>query len=140
MITFFHVVPTCCSAVISPSSSNCHQNFFWKNTAKNFIATCFIYSIHLISWAYSNKIPFFVLCFKEILVSVPVRWQQNSAETCRSYVKYCKRKLSNIAFVCATGAFYEVVHCPGSALLYMCERKKIVPNTGNVCIIRRRNG
>jgi len=27
------------------------------------------------------------LCFKEILVSVPRRWRDNSAEICRSYVK-----------------------------------------------------
>jgi hypothetical protein len=62
------------------------------------------------------KNPIF-LCFKEILVSGVLRWQDNSTETCRSYVKYCKRKLSNSVFVGATGAFYEVVSCPGSAFL-----------------------
>jgi len=32
-------------------------------------------------------------------VSGPLRWQDNSAVTCRSYVKYGKRKSSNSLFV-----------------------------------------
>ena len=39
------------------------------------------------------------MCFKEILVSVPWRWRDNSAEICRNYVKERKLKWWNSAFV-----------------------------------------
>jgi len=44
----------------------------------------------------------FAVYFKEILVSSPWRWWDNSAETCRSYGKECIPKLENSAFVGVT--------------------------------------
>jgi len=41
---------------------------------------------------------FIAVCFKEILVLVPSRWRDNSAETCSRYVKDCEHKLQNSAF------------------------------------------
>jgi hypothetical protein len=45
---------------------------------------------------------FIVVCFKEVLMSAPWRWRDNSAETCRSYVKDCRHKLQTSAFVDVT--------------------------------------
>ena len=36
---------------------------------------------------------FIVVYYKEILVSFPLIWRDNSAETCRSHVKDCTHKL-----------------------------------------------
>jgi len=47
-----------------------------------FIVTCFI-----------------ALCFKEMLVSAPCRWQDNSAEMRKNCVKDCTHKLQNSLFV-----------------------------------------
>jgi hypothetical protein len=38
---------------------------------------------------------FSAVCLKEVLVSAPRRWKDNSAETCGSYVKDCEHKLQN---------------------------------------------
>ena len=40
--------------------------------------------------------------FEEMLVSAPWRWQDNCAETCRSYVTDYKHKWQNSAFVSVT--------------------------------------
>jgi len=48
---------------------------------------------------YVYYVLFYCCIFKDILVSAPRRCQDNSAETCRSYVKDCSHKLLNIAFV-----------------------------------------
>ena len=42
---------------------------------------------------------FIVVCFKEILVSDPWRWQDNKTETFKSYVEDSMHKLENSAFV-----------------------------------------
>ena len=49
----------------------------------------------------------FYCCMSEwILVSAPWGWRDNSAETCRSYVKDCKLKLYTSAFVGGTWIIY----------------------------------
>ena len=45
---------------------------------------------------------FTVVCFKEMLMSAPRIWRDNSAETCRSYVKDGTHKLQTSAFVGVT--------------------------------------
>ena len=47
------------------------------------------------------------MCGKEISVSAPRTWRDNSAETCGSSVKYCTHKLQNSACVGVT----NVIHC-----------------------------
>ena len=42
---------------------------------------------------------FIAACFKEMLVSAPCRWQDNSAETHKNSVKDCTPKLQNGLFV-----------------------------------------
>jgi len=37
-------------------------------------------------WYHNICTYFFAVCFKEILVSTPWRWQDKNAKTCRSYV------------------------------------------------------
>jgi len=42
---------------------------------------------------------FIDVCFKEILVLASLRWRDNNAEKCRSYVKDNTHKVQNMALV-----------------------------------------
>jgi len=45
---------------------------------------------------------FIAVCFEDMFMSAPWRWQDNSTETCRSFVKHCTHKLQNRACVGVT--------------------------------------
>ena len=49
---------------------------------------------------------FIAVCFKDMFMSAPWRWQDNSTETCSSCVKHCTHKLQNRAFVGVTWVIY----------------------------------
>jgi hypothetical protein len=49
---------------------------------------------------------FIAVYFKDMFTSAPRRWQDNSTETCTSFVKHCMHKLQNRAFVGVTWVIY----------------------------------
>jgi hypothetical protein len=83
--------PVCCVTIVQnfTKPETCKILHYWHTTYRTFIVTCFI-----------------AVCFEEILLSAAWRRRDISAETCRNYVKDCKHKLWNSAFVGVTWVIY----------------------------------
>jgi hypothetical protein len=123
MRTIFYIVPTCFGAIILPSSGTWHQNFF-KTYSNKIGHNKHIYVVVL--W------PILLLhVVKEILKSRPWRWRDNSAETCRSYVKYCRHKVWNSAFVGVTWVICITMH--GIDCEKAIHFRPIVMNWSSIC-------